>query len=144
MRCCELWKHKCWWCVAPCLSFSALCSIHFEPSCFPFRTRFEIEKMGVRSKRVTLTSVDVLLSMHQHLLRLLHPVNPVPHSHWSFNTSCTITFSYRKPATNAFSVRGHPVSEFSPKENQKRVHEKGGSTCKYKVKLNYLRVVPHT
>ena len=57
--------------------YSALCSIHFEPSCFPFRTRFEIEKMGVRPKRVTLTSVDVLLSMHQHLLRQLHPVNPV-------------------------------------------------------------------
>jgi hypothetical protein len=29
---------------------------------------------------------------------------------------CTITFNYRKPATNAFSVRGHPVSEFSPKK----------------------------
>lgn len=37
--------------------YSALCSIHFEPSCFPFRTRFEIEQMGVRPKRVTLTSV---------------------------------------------------------------------------------------
>jgi hypothetical protein len=36
-----------------------------------------------------------------------------------------ISSFYRKPATNAFSVRGQPVSEFSPKENQKRVHEKG-------------------
>ena len=37
--------------------YSALCSIHFEPSCFLFRTRFEIEQMGVRPRRVTLTSV---------------------------------------------------------------------------------------
>ena len=37
--------------------YSSLCSIHFEPSCFPFRTIFEIEQMGVKPMRVTLTSV---------------------------------------------------------------------------------------
>jgi len=67
--------------------------------------------MGVRPKRVTLTYVAC---------PTIHAPTPV-----------TITFNYRKPATNAFSVRGHPVSEFSPKENQKRVHEK------YQVKLNF-------
>ena len=75
--------------------------------------------MGVRQKRVTLTSVAC------PTIHALTPVETTTPSKSSstvtdqFNTSWTITFNYRKPAVNAFSVRGHPVSEFSPNENQK-------------------------
>ena len=34
--------------------FSALCSVHFKPECFPFRQRFEMEQMGRKPKKVVL------------------------------------------------------------------------------------------
>ena len=34
--------------------FSALCSVHFNPDCFPFRQRFEIEQMGRKPNKVVL------------------------------------------------------------------------------------------
>ena len=89
------------------IEYSALCSIHFEPSCFLFRTRFEIEQMGVRPRRVTLTSVAC---------PTIHAPTPIETTTPS-NSSSTQSLIPSTPAAKSHLTTENRLQMFSPSED---------------------------
>jgi hypothetical protein len=94
--------------------------------------------MDVRPTRVTLTSV-VCPTIHAPT-----PIETITPS----KSSSTQSLIPSIPAAQSHLTTENRLQMLSPsediqyqssppKENQKRVHEKGGSTSKYKVKLNF-------
>lgn len=104
--------------------FSALCSVHFNPDCFSFRQRFEIEQMGRKPKKVVLKN--------ENAVPAIYSINAEPES--SANTS------QKRSGPQMLSSAEKPMTQSLPPKKVIRCYEKreAARVCKVMNNLNHI------
>lgn len=91
--------------------YSAICSTHFKPECFPFRHRFEMEQTGKKPKKVNLND-DAVPTIHSTVQPEVETTQTATHK------------AQHKSRLEMLSPSESPMSQASPPKKIRRGYAK--------------------